>query len=67
MPGVALDELWQIVKVVENTLLLVGMLVALSDMFSVAAVLLVIYVFYSDYLREVNRNWLVVSTPSTAL
>jgi len=41
MPGVALDELWQIVKVVENTLLLVGMLVAVSAMFSVAAVLLV--------------------------
>jgi len=36
-----LDELWQIVKVVENTLLLVGMLVAVSAMFSVAAVLLV--------------------------
>jgi putative ABC transport system permease protein len=41
MPGVALDELWQIVKVVENTLLLVGMLVAVSAMLSVAAVLLV--------------------------
>jgi putative ABC transport system permease protein len=41
MPGVALDELWQVVKVVENSLVLVGMLVAVSAMLSVAAVLLV--------------------------
>ena len=41
MPGVALDELWQVVKVVENSLVLVGMLVAASAMLSVAAVLLV--------------------------
>lgn len=41
MPGVALDELWQVVKVVENTLVLVGLLVAASAMLSVAAVLLV--------------------------
>ncbi len=41
MPGVALDELWQVVKVVENSLVLVGALVAISAMMSVAAVLLV--------------------------
>jgi putative ABC transport system permease protein len=41
MPGVALDELWQVVKVVENSLVLVGLLVAASAMLSVAAVLLV--------------------------
>jgi len=41
LPGVALDELWQIVKVVENSLVLIGMLVAVSAMLSVAAVLLV--------------------------
>ena len=41
LPGVALDELWQVVKVVENSLVLVGALVAVSAMFSVAAVLLV--------------------------
>jgi len=41
MPGVALDELWQVVKVVENTLVLVGLLVAASAMLSVAGVLLV--------------------------
>jgi putative ABC transport system permease protein len=41
LPGVALDELWQVVKVVENSLVLIGMLVAISAMLSVAAVLLV--------------------------
>ena len=41
LPGVALDELWQVVKVVENSLALVGVLVAFSAMLSVAAVLLV--------------------------
>lgn len=41
LPGVALDELWQVVKVVENSLVLVGTLVAISAMLSVAAVLLV--------------------------
>jgi len=41
LPGVALDELWQVVKVVENSLVLIGMLVAVSAMLSVAAVLLV--------------------------
>lgn len=41
LPGVALDELWQVVKVVENSLVLVGLLVAVSAMLSVAAVLLV--------------------------
>jgi len=41
LPGVALDELWQVVKVVENSLVLVGMMVAVSAMLSVAAVLLV--------------------------
>jgi putative ABC transport system permease protein len=41
MPGVALDELWQVVKVVENSLVVVGMMVAVSAMMSVAAVLLV--------------------------
>ena len=41
LPGVALDELWQVVKVVENSLVLVGGLVAASAMLSVAAVLLV--------------------------
>jgi putative ABC transport system permease protein len=38
---VALDELWQVVKVVENSLVVVGMMVAVSAMMSVAAVLLV--------------------------
>lgn len=41
LPGVALDELWQVVKVVENSLVLVGLLVAVSAMLSVVAVLLV--------------------------
>jgi putative ABC transport system permease protein len=41
LPGVALDELWQVVKVVENSLVLIGALVAVSAMLSVAAVLLV--------------------------
>ena len=41
LPGVALDELWQVVKVVENSLVLIGTLVAVSAMLSVAAVLLV--------------------------
>jgi putative ABC transport system permease protein len=41
LPGVALDELWQVVKVVENSLVLIGFMVAVSAMLSVAAVLLV--------------------------
>ncbi len=41
LPGVALDELWQVVKVVENSLVLIGALVVVSAMLSVAAVLLV--------------------------
>ena len=41
LPGVALDELWQVVKVVENSLVLVGFMVAVSAMLGVAAVLLV--------------------------
>jgi putative ABC transport system permease protein len=41
LPGVALDELWQVVKVVENSLVLIGFMVAISAMLSVAAVLLV--------------------------
>jgi putative ABC transport system permease protein len=38
---VALDELWQVVKIVENTLVVIGMMVSVSAMLSVAAVLLV--------------------------
>ena len=41
LPGVALDELWQVVKLVENALLAIGVLVAVSGMLSVAAVLMV--------------------------
>ena len=41
LPGVALDELWHVVKVVENSLVLIGFMVAVSAMLSVAAVLLV--------------------------
>ncbi|MFM7801082.1 MAG: ABC transporter permease, partial [Limnohabitans sp.] len=41
LPGVALDELWQVVKVLENSLVLVGFMVAVSAMLGVAAVLLV--------------------------
>ena len=41
LPGVALDELWQVVKLAENALLAIGVLVAVSGMLSVAAVLLV--------------------------
>ena len=41
LPGVALDELWQVVKVVENSLMLIGAMVAISALMSVASVLLV--------------------------
>ena len=41
LPGVALDELWQVVKIVENSLVVIGMMVSVSAMLSVAAVLLV--------------------------
>jgi putative ABC transport system permease protein len=41
MPGVALDELWRVVSVVENALALVGALASLAALLSVAAVLLV--------------------------
>ncbi len=41
LPGVALDDLWQVVKLAENALLAVGVLVAVSGMLSVAAVLMV--------------------------
>lgn len=41
LPGVALDELWQVVKLAENALLAMGVLVAVSGMLSVAAVLMV--------------------------
>jgi putative ABC transport system permease protein len=41
LPGVALDELWQVVKLAENALLAIGGLVAVSGMLSVAAVLMV--------------------------
>jgi len=41
LPGVALDDLWQVVKLAENALLAVGGLVAVSGMLSVAAVLMV--------------------------
>ena len=41
VPGVALDELWQVVKLAENALLAIGVLVAVSGMLSVAAVLMV--------------------------
>lgn len=41
MPGVALDELWRVVSVVENALALVGSLASLAALLSVAAVLLV--------------------------
>lgn len=41
LPGVALDELWQIVKVVENALVLLGVLVAVCSLLGVVSVLLV--------------------------
>jgi putative ABC transport system permease protein len=41
MPGVALDELWQIVRIVENALILIGAMVALSALTGVVSVLLV--------------------------
>ena len=41
LPGVALDELWQVVTLAENALLAIGVLVAVSGMLSVAAVLMV--------------------------
>ena len=41
LPGVALDDLWQVVKLAENALLAIGVLVAVSGMLSVAAVLMV--------------------------
>lgn len=41
LPGVALDDLWRVIGVAEQTLLLVGLLVAVASLLSVAAVLLV--------------------------
>ncbi|CAM8634377.1 ABC transporter permease protein domain containing protein [Burkholderiales bacterium] len=41
LPGVALDDLWRVLAVGENSLLLVGGLVALASVLSVSAVLLV--------------------------
>ena len=41
LPGVALDELWHVVKLAEIALLAIGVLVAVSGMLSVAAVLMV--------------------------
>ncbi|MEY2777550.1 MAG: hypothetical protein RLY30_1648 [Pseudomonadota bacterium] len=41
LPGVALDDLWRVLAVGENSLLLVGALVALSSVLSISAVLLV--------------------------
>jgi putative ABC transport system permease protein len=41
LPGVALDELWQIVRVVENALIVMGALVAVCALLGVVSVLLV--------------------------
>ena len=41
LPGVALDELWQIVRVVENALIVMGALVATCSLLGVVSVLLV--------------------------
>jgi len=41
LPGVALDELWQLVRVVENALIVMGILVAVCALLGVVAVLLV--------------------------
>jgi putative ABC transport system permease protein len=41
LPGVTLDELWQVLSVAENTLLLVGLVVSLASLMSVAALMLV--------------------------
>jgi putative ABC transport system permease protein len=41
LPGVALDELWQIVRVVENALIVMGALVAVCSLLGVVSVLLV--------------------------
>jgi putative ABC transport system permease protein len=41
MPGVTLDELWQVVRIVENALILIGAMVALSALTGVVSVLLV--------------------------
>ncbi len=41
LPGVALDELWQIVRVVENALIVIGALVAVCSLLGVVSVLLV--------------------------
>ncbi len=40
LPGVTLDELWQVLSVAENTLLLVGLVVSLASLMSVAALML---------------------------
>jgi putative ABC transport system permease protein len=40
LPGVTLDELWQVLSVAENTLLLVGVVVSLASLMSVAALVL---------------------------
>ena len=41
LPGVALDDLWQIVRVVENSLIVMGALVAVCSLLGVVSVLLV--------------------------
>jgi putative ABC transport system permease protein len=41
LPGVVLDDLWRIVSIVENALLLIGGMVAISALLGVASVLLV--------------------------
>jgi putative ABC transport system permease protein len=41
LPGVALDELWQVVRVVENALIVMGSLVAACSLLGVVSVLLV--------------------------
>jgi putative ABC transport system permease protein len=41
LPGVALDDLWQVVRVVENALIVMGALVAVCALLGVVAVLLV--------------------------
>jgi putative ABC transport system permease protein len=41
LPGVTLDELWRMLSVAENALLVVGIMVAISTMFGVTALLLV--------------------------
>lgn len=40
LPGVTLDELWQVLSVAENALLLVGVVVSLASLLSVCALVL---------------------------